>query len=305
MDKAATHVESCYDISEITGIRETVLKTLSPRPFGCATHVVTCANVRETLKICGRGYYFNLRKESKRKSAFTLAEVLITLGIIGIVAALTLPNLIANHREKETVVRLKKAYTTMSNAYIGVLSEYGDPTTWTVESWDDIAEMFAKYIRNVRVCSENLNSGTKSKCFKNVLRKDLQNNTVNTMSGESSLILSDGMVFGIGNQIGIEDSLQCTQLTQCFQIDVDINGDKAPNRWGVDTFTFVVNKDRILPRGAIGTHGRQSTCNPTRESGGWWNGSGCTGWVLQKENLDYLKCVKGNQDYCGQKYYFD
>ena len=59
----------------------------------------------------------------------------------------------------------------MSNAYIGVLSEYGDPTTWTVESWDDIAEMFAKYIRNVRVCSENLNSGTKSKCFKNVLRK--------------------------------------------------------------------------------------------------------------------------------------
>ena len=292
MDKDATHVDTCANVRETLNLLDR-----------CATHVGTCANIREPLKIYGRGYSFN----SGRKPAFTLAEVLITLGIIGIVAALTLPNLIANHREKETVVRLKKAYTTMSNAYIGVLSEYGDPTTWTVESWDDIAEMFAKYIRNVRVCSENSNSATKSKCFKNVLRKDLQNNTVNTMSGESSLILSDGMVFGIGNQIGIEDSLQCTQLTQCFQIDVDINGDKAPNRWGVDTFTFVVNKDRILPRGAIGTHGRQYTCEPTKASGdnGWWNGSGCTGWVLQKENLDYLKCVKGNQDYCGQKYYFD
>ena len=60
---------------------------------------------------------------------FTLAEVLITLGIIGVVVALTLPALIANHREKETVVRLKKAYSTLSNAYTEVLNDYGDPTT--------------------------------------------------------------------------------------------------------------------------------------------------------------------------------
>ena len=40
------------------------------------------------------------------KKGFTLAEVLITLGIIGVVAALTLPSLITNYRKKQTVAQL-------------------------------------------------------------------------------------------------------------------------------------------------------------------------------------------------------
>ena len=46
--------------------------------------------------------------------AFTLAEVLITIGIIGIVAALTLPNLIEEHQKKETSVKLQKMYSTLN-----------------------------------------------------------------------------------------------------------------------------------------------------------------------------------------------
>jgi prepilin-type N-terminal cleavage/methylation domain-containing protein len=48
--------------------------------------------------------------------AFTLAEVLITLGIIGVVAAMTIPTLMAKINERQTVTRLKKAYSTLSNA---------------------------------------------------------------------------------------------------------------------------------------------------------------------------------------------
>lgn len=51
------------------------------------------------------------------KYGFTLAEVLITLGIIGVVAAMTMPSLIASHKEKETVSKLKKVYSTLSNAF--------------------------------------------------------------------------------------------------------------------------------------------------------------------------------------------
>lgn len=43
------------------------------------------------------------------KNAFTLAEVLITLGIIGVAAAMTMPSLIAEHKEKSTIARLKKS----------------------------------------------------------------------------------------------------------------------------------------------------------------------------------------------------
>ena len=52
----------------------------------------------------------------KRILSFTMAEVLITLGIIGIVAAMTLPALIQKYQKQETSARLKKFYTTMNQA---------------------------------------------------------------------------------------------------------------------------------------------------------------------------------------------
>ena len=59
-------------------------------------------------------FLFSLR----RKTAFTLSEVLITLGIIGVVAALTLPTLIEQHEKKATAVKLEKFYSIMSQAVL-------------------------------------------------------------------------------------------------------------------------------------------------------------------------------------------
>ena len=52
------------------------------------------------------------------KSAFTLAEVLVTLGIIGVVSAMTVPTLIQNHQRKTYVVQLHKFYNEMSQALL-------------------------------------------------------------------------------------------------------------------------------------------------------------------------------------------
>lgn len=65
-----------------------------------------------------------------RKKAFTLAEVLITLGIIGVVAALTMPSLIAHHRKVATASKLKKFYSTMEQAIRFGEAEYGDSNEW-------------------------------------------------------------------------------------------------------------------------------------------------------------------------------
>ena len=48
--------------------------------------------------------------------AFTLAEILITLGVIGIVAAITMPTLIQNHKKKVAVTQLKATYSILSQA---------------------------------------------------------------------------------------------------------------------------------------------------------------------------------------------
>ena len=64
------------------------------------------------------------------KLAFTLAEVLITLGIIGIVAALTMPALIQKNNNKVVETRLKKFYSAINQAILMAEKDYGDKKVW-------------------------------------------------------------------------------------------------------------------------------------------------------------------------------
>lgn len=72
----------------------------------------------------------------KRKFAFTLAEVLITLGVIGVVAAITIPGLITSYNKKITETRLAKFYSVFNQAIRLSVAENGDVDTWD-EYWDN------------------------------------------------------------------------------------------------------------------------------------------------------------------------
>ncbi len=96
------------------------------------------------------------------KNAFTLAEVLVTLGIIGIVAAMTMPALIANHQKKATAVKLARFYTIMSQAVLRWQSDDGiipddfsfEETSGTyIEKW--YRATIGKYIQTVSLKSTN------------------------------------------------------------------------------------------------------------------------------------------------------
>lgn len=69
------------------------------------------------------------------KKGFTLAEVLITLGIIGIVAALTMPTLIQKHNNKVVETRLMKFYSAINQAVKMAEVDYGDKKIW----WQDLS----------------------------------------------------------------------------------------------------------------------------------------------------------------------
>ena len=69
-------------------------------------------------------------KRTFQKAAFTLAEVLITLGIIGVVAAMTIPTLVANYKKKVVETRLVKVYSTFNQAIKMSEAEHGPLTTW-------------------------------------------------------------------------------------------------------------------------------------------------------------------------------
>ena len=65
-----------------------------------------------------------------KKVAFTLAEVLITLGIIGVVAAMTIPALMTDYRKETTAARVKKFYSVINNAVMFAAAEHGDVSVW-------------------------------------------------------------------------------------------------------------------------------------------------------------------------------
>ena len=99
-----------------------------------ATHVALCDSV---------GSYFR-----HWCGAFTLAEVLITLGIIGVVAAMTMPALIQNYRNQVVETRLKKFYSTMNQAIAMSIKDNGDVETWTYFN-DDQKDEDGNYINRV------------------------------------------------------------------------------------------------------------------------------------------------------------
>ena len=85
------------------------------------------------------------------KRAFTLAEVLITIGVIGIVAALTMPSLIQNHQKKVVAVRLEKFYSMFNQALFMSVVENGDMSSWTFPvnyyDWEGSCTFFNTYLK--------------------------------------------------------------------------------------------------------------------------------------------------------------
>ena len=67
---------------------------------------------------------------TKNKRAFTLAEVLITLGIIGVVAAMTIPTLMQKYYEKQTVTKVIEIQSIVSQALKLVEEDYDTPENW-------------------------------------------------------------------------------------------------------------------------------------------------------------------------------
>ena len=99
----------------------------------------------------GKKRFFGFQpRNDKKKAAFTLAEVLITLGIIGIVAAMTLPTLIANYQKKVVETRLISFYSKINQAYRMSYAENGDTVYWIetnkTYSYEEMVDWLEKYI---------------------------------------------------------------------------------------------------------------------------------------------------------------
>lgn len=178
---------------------------------------------------------------------------MITLGIIGVVAAMTMPVIIGNYQKKQVVNQLKKAYSELSQAIRISEGQYG-----VIDSWDfsdfstaqERANYFAQnYIfPNIKILQSCFPSS--EKCWADVYSIDgvKSQSYINNYAGRNSFVTSSGYsvyywLHGVGNG---------------GWFIIDINGLKKPNKLGKDVFVFIMSWGNAGSATA-GTSGDQCT----------------------------------------------
>lgn len=221
------------------------------------------------------------------KKGFTLAEVLITLGIIGVVAALTLPSLIQNYREQATVTRVKKFYSVFSQAYAMAVLENGTIDNWGLKNsaleenensndgsniHNQSQESFEQYDKFLTIMSKYLNKAGYEKLHN--VKVDGEN---------TGYILADGTQI-VGIWLQPENCNGTNTYCGDFYIKTDNKAyyDKN-NNFNPNIFAFRIEPNRIYPFGTDNTTFKNQCLTGK-------NYSRCTGWVIMNGNMDYLHC---------------
>lgn len=208
----------------------------------------------------------------KKFIAFTLAEVLIVLGIIGVAAALTLPTLNDDVEDKKVVAKLRKIYPELDGIYESIVQTYGKPYEWSVPSGQTPASMMQQYFEEMGGVTKSCGTGTG--CF---------SGTIDSNNNYRKFLMKDGSSVGI--TIDSSDDLAKVDPQddenycrgQVGHILVDVNGPKGENSYGYDVFKFELCSNGVKAGGER---------NHYVDSGSEYN----TAWVIDAGNRDYLRC---------------
>ena len=212
------------------------------------------------------------------RRGFTLAEVLVTLGIIGVVSAMTVPTLMQNYQRKSYVTQLHKVYNEFSQALLQYQTDKNavNLTEAGLVSQDAANSFVKSYFKTVQECD------SMDDCFEDKYM---------TLSGENfstysrsvhSFVLANGASVRVSYVKEFENS-----VNKLFNVGVDVKGKKGPNILGRDLFFFAVYNngliDDFIDNNSVPPLSKddreskfQSQCNSGAKSSGW----GCFGKIL-------------------------
>lgn len=240
---------------------------------------------------------------SKRKVqvGFTLAEVLIALGIIGVVAAMTIPTLMTNYQKKSTATQLKKTYATISNAVRLSEEENGELSGWKFEengTSTKSIQVFDKYLAPyLKVTKKEVNGSNLTYYKPNGQREA----SLAILRGKSALYTMLSGVELLVNSGDIQSNPQIIGKAQTSCMIIDLNGHNTkPNRFGRDAFLACINTEKGFTmhysddgeRGAVQRTREQLKNGPSREGyqcskqgRGMWCGALIQrdGWTISKD----------------------
>lgn len=221
--------------------------------------------------------------------AFTLAEVLIVLLIIGVVSSLTIPAIISNTQKQEFYTLLKKDFGTLNQASKMMMVNNGGNLAGLFHDSNEMMDKFGNYIIFTKKCSLGAQgcfySGTNT--WKTLHGDDGELDHAN-FYGNSTAVLSNG-----GTIMFNSDQLDCERqygtggpvLHSCGWLHIDVNGFKGPNVYGKDLFALWITKTGIYPYGMQTDYfGNSIYCNKNDNGAG--SGRGCAAKVLSGGIVD-------------------
>ena len=241
-----------------------------------------------------------------KRFGFTLAEVLITLGIIGVVAAMTIPTLVKNYQKTVWVNQLKKSVSILEQGFQKMLADDGVDKLWDTEFWNLVInknqyetgaslinhnEILKKYFNIIKSFDE----GTYSKNTLGFGYKTLDGkNTYNGCEDAIQIYLADGSLLGLfahghGQIYNPTTKHYDIEITDVAVVTMDVNGDKGPNQWGRDTFYFVLDeKAQLIPIGSKRCQDDQSLFECSSADDCLTTGSTCAARIIENGwKMDY------------------
>jgi len=209
-------------------------------------------------------------------AGFTLAEVLITLLIIGVVASIVVPALISDTQDAELHTAWRKAYSNIEQATRMIMSDNAGSIAGLCNNYnhDCIKNLYLPYLSYTKSCSYGTAAGN---CWHKMgVIKWLNGNIVTTADWSlSSLILNNGSLISFFSEANCPST---SYYNRCGYIVIDVNGFKGHNTLGKDIFFIQLFKNQIKATGAQGAG--SGDCDDDDTPSG--NGYGCAAKYLKQ-----------------------
>ena len=218
------------------------------------------------------------------KKGFTLAEVLITLAIIGVVAALTIPVLVQKYQKNALYTHFMKTYNTLSSAFTASINKNGDMDDWEVIDGPEFLEKYLiPFVKYTKYCEQG------SECYDLTSAKIIDGKQQAIPEGQELpvWVLADGSdIVYFPDGVGEDSNGQL----QAAMFMVDTNGKKGPNIFGQDIFFFVIGHNKVGGYLAITGEDAPVTagCDPNNSTDEMTQlGITCVDRILKEGKIDY------------------
>jgi prepilin-type N-terminal cleavage/methylation domain-containing protein len=256
-----------------------------------------------------------IKKVRVVKSGFSLAEILISIGIIGVVATYTIPTLMDAVKDTKNYAGLRKAQQTLQEALAQTATSNGTPSSvkdlFSANDYTTFGEAFVKKL----IVGKNCRNSTDEDCFPDANTNWDGTGSVTTPSKCSmryKFVTNDGMAISIFPYSSGTYSPNCNNNRSinvtnspvknvCAEVLVDTNGDQQPNYFGIDVFVFYITSNKnpiIYPVGSFTNTDENNTGDSSTGGNYYWKRSGtcsasdrqgltCAGKFIDLGEADY------------------